>query len=252
VIAALAALVAVGFVYYVLPRIAGFGPTLRRLRGGDLWWLALGVVLEAGSFLGEIVLFRGVFAAGENRISWRISYQISMAGAAATKLLATAGAGGIALTVWALRAVGLSAAEVATGMVCYEILTYAVFMGALAIAGFGVWLGLFAGPAPVGVTLVPACFASAVIVIVLSMLFVKNRPRDSCCGWRSAQKGERRSGGVALPHCRDRFMPACWHSSAWSSAGIPRFSARLSTGDSTSACFGRRFAPSATRRAERW
>lgn len=43
----LGALVAVGFVYFVVPQIAGLGPTLRRLRAGDAWWLALGVALEA-------------------------------------------------------------------------------------------------------------------------------------------------------------------------------------------------------------
>src|SRR5208283_5235481 len=85
---------------------------------------------------------------------------------------AAAGAGGIALTVWALHGFGLPAAEVADGMVCYEILTYGVFMAALAIGGFGLWLGLFSGPAPVGVTLVPAIFAVAMMVIALSMLVV--------------------------------------------------------------------------------
>jgi uncharacterized protein (TIRG00374 family) len=168
----IAAAVAAGFFYYVVPRIVGLGPTLRLLRRGDVWWLVLGVVLETLSYVGAIVLFHGVFATQENRIGWKASSEITMAGAAATKLVATAGAGGIALTVWALRGYGLSGAEVANGMVCYEILTYGVYMGAMAIAGYGLWFGLFHGPAPVGVTLVPAVFATVVIVIVLSMLFV--------------------------------------------------------------------------------
>jgi len=167
-----AAVLAAGFVYYVVPRIVGLGPTLKRLQSGDGWWLALGVVLEALSLFGGIVLFRGVFGTPGNRIGWRTSYQITMAGTAATKIVATAGAGGIALTVWALHGFGFSAADVATGMVCFEIVTYGVYMAALAIAGFGLWLGLFAGPAPVGLTLVPAILATAVIVVVLSMLFV--------------------------------------------------------------------------------
>ena len=169
---AVAALVAAGFFYYVVPRIVGLGPTLRLLRRGDVWWLALGVVLETLSYFGAIVLFHGVFATRKNRIDWKASSQIMIAGAAATKLVAAAGAGGIALTVWALRGYGLSGIDVANGMVCYEILTYGVYMAAMAIGGFGLWLGLFDGPAPVGVTLVPAVFAAAVIVIVLSMLFV--------------------------------------------------------------------------------
>jgi len=161
-----------GFVYFVIPQIAGLGPTLRRLRAGDVWWLALGVVLEAVSIAGEVVLFRGVFSRSGTRIGWRISGEITLAGAAATKLLATAGAGGIALTIWALGAAGLPSAEIAGGMVCYEILTYGVYMAALAIGGFGLWTGVFSGQAPVGLTLVPALFGTTVIVFVVSMLFV--------------------------------------------------------------------------------
>jgi putative heme transporter len=161
-----------GLVYFVIPQIAGLGPTLRRLRAGDVWWLALGVVLEVVSIAGEVVLFRGVFSHPGSPIGWKISGEITLAGAAATKLLATAGAGGIALTVWALGAAGLPSAEIAGGMVCYEILTYGVYMAALAIGGFGLWTGLFSGRAPVGVTLVPALFGTTVIVVVVSMLFV--------------------------------------------------------------------------------
>jgi uncharacterized protein (TIRG00374 family) len=73
--------------------------------------------------------------------------------------------------VWALRAAGLPAGEVANGMVCYEILTYGVYMAALVIFGFGLWFGVLPGTAPIGVTLVPALFGLAVITIVVSMLF---------------------------------------------------------------------------------
>jgi hypothetical protein len=40
-------------------------------------------------------------------------------------------------------------------MVCFEILAYEVYMGALAIAGYG----LSSGPAPFGMAVVPAVFA---------------------------------------------------------------------------------------------
>src|SRR5438105_15870653 len=128
-----------GFVYYVIPQIAGLGPTLRRLRAGNMWWLALGVFVEALSIGGEVALLRGVFSRPGGRIGWRASYQITLAGGVATKVLAAAGAGGVAVTVWALRGSGLAEEEVATGMVGYEILNYAVYMAALAIAGFGLW-----------------------------------------------------------------------------------------------------------------
>lgn len=196
------ALVAVGFFYYVLPRIVGLGPTLRLLRKGNVWWLLLGVVLEALSFVGEITMFRDVFARSGRQLGWRASYLISMAGTAATKVLATAGVGGIALTVWALHGYGFAAGEVADGMVCFEILIYGVFMASLAIGGFGLWLGLFSGPAPAGVTVVPASFGAAVIVIVLSMLVVDQpvvsllQRRAQRSSGRAAQRWRRLAGSL--------------------------------------------------------
>jgi putative heme transporter len=172
VFAVLGAVVLAGFFYYMVPRFAGLGPTLRRLRAGDEWWLVLGAMLEAISIAGEVVLLRGVFSSPANRVGWRISTEITLAGGVATKLVATAGAGGIALTVWALRGVGVAATDVATGMVCYEIVTYGVYMGALAIGGLGLWFGVFAGRAPIWLTLVPAVFGLAVIAFVVSMLFL--------------------------------------------------------------------------------
>jgi putative heme transporter len=165
----LGAATVIGFVHYVLPEIVGLGPTLRRLEGGNIWWLALGVFVETLSIAGEVVLLRGVFSQPQSRIGWRASYEITLAGAAATKLFATAGAGGVTVTVWALRSAGLGSEQVATGMVCYEILNYAVYMAALAIVGLGLWLGVFSGHAPLGVTLIPAAFGAGVIALVLSI-----------------------------------------------------------------------------------
>jgi hypothetical protein len=84
----------------------GLGPTLRRLRGGRIGWLALGVGPEAFSMLGDVVMLRGAFVARRTPVGWRRTADIRMAGAAATKLLAAAGSGGIALTVWTLRGWG--------------------------------------------------------------------------------------------------------------------------------------------------
>jgi uncharacterized membrane protein YbhN (UPF0104 family) len=149
--AVVGALVTAGFFYFVVPRIVGLGPTLRALRSGDVGWLLLGVVVEAGSVAGDIVTFQGVFAARGTPIGWRRTADLRLAGAAATKLLAAAGAGGIALTVWAPRGWGLSGTDVADGMACYEILTYGVYMIALAGAGWGLWFGVFSGPHPLAV-----------------------------------------------------------------------------------------------------
>ena len=75
---------------------------------------------------GDIVMFRGGSAARGTSVG----------------LLVAAGTGGIALTVWTLRGWGLSAANVAGRLVCYMILTYAVYLLALASAGFGLSFGM--------------------------------------------------------------------------------------------------------------
>ena len=153
----------------MLPQIVGLSATLQRLRNGNPWWLGLGVPLEALSIAAYVALFRGVFSPSDARIGWTASYQITMAGGAATKLFAAAGSGGVALTVWALRASGLASATVAQEMVSFEIINYGVYMLAFAICGFGLWIGLFAGTAPFWLTLVPALFGLVVIALVLSM-----------------------------------------------------------------------------------
>ena len=53
-------------------------------------WIALALGLEALSFLGHIVLFRAVFVDGEARVGYGASYEITMAGHAATRLFGAA------------------------------------------------------------------------------------------------------------------------------------------------------------------
>jgi putative heme transporter len=159
----------VAFLYFVLPKLLGLKETWNRIQQGNLWWLALGVVLELISFYGYVALFRAVFVRGKSRIGWRESYQITMAGLAATRLFASAGAGGIALTAWALRRSGMEPRIVACRMIAQMALLYGVYMATLVIVGLGLYLGVFPGPAPFAITVVPAIFGAAVIAIFLSV-----------------------------------------------------------------------------------
>ena len=141
---ALFVLSAIGFFYFVLPQISNVGSTVHRIEGGNSWWIAVGVVLEALSFGAYVLLFQAVFVRGEQarRIGWRESYLITMAGVVATRLLATAGAGGVALTAWALRRSGMEARLVACRMVAFMVLLYVVYAGSLVLAGVGLASGL--------------------------------------------------------------------------------------------------------------
>ena len=166
----LAVVAAIGAALYVgLPQVAGLDETRGRLSEGDPWWLVAALLFELGSYAGYVVLFRGVFAGGDPPIGWRDSYDITMAGVAATRLLATAGLGGIALTAWALSRSGMDRRDLTRGLTTFYVALYGVFMLALVLAGSGLRTGILPGPAPFGVTVVPAAFGGAVIAVALGI-----------------------------------------------------------------------------------
>jgi len=159
----------VAFLYLGLPKLVGLGQTIKHLQEGNGWWLGGAALLEACSFLGYVALFRAVFVNRTARIGWRASYEITMAGLAATRLFAAAGAGGIALTAWALRRSGMERRLVASRMVAFMVLLYGVYMGALVVDGLGLYFGIWPGPAPFAITVVPAIFGGGVILFVLAL-----------------------------------------------------------------------------------
>jgi uncharacterized protein (TIRG00374 family) len=160
---------ALAFLYFVLPKLLGLHETWNRIQHGNAWWFALAFVLEICSFLGYIALFRGVFVRGESRIDWRESYQITMASLAATRLFAAAGAGGIALTAWAVRRSGMPRRTVGSRMIAFLALLYGVYMVTLVIVGVGLYLGLIPGGGSFAITIVPAIFGAIVIVLFLGI-----------------------------------------------------------------------------------
>lgn len=153
----------VAFLYFVLPQISGVGTTVHRIGKGDIWWIAAGVALEVCSFVGYVVLFRAVFTREQGRIGWRESYLITMAGLAATRLFAAAGAGGVALTAWALRRSGMRPRIVASRMVAFMALLYAIYALAVIVDGLGLGLGVFPGGGPAAITILPAVAATVLM-----------------------------------------------------------------------------------------
>jgi putative heme transporter len=182
---ALFVLSAIAFLYFVLPRLAGLGKTWDRIKEGDPAWLAGAFLLECLSFGGYILLFRAVFTRGRSRIEWRESYEITMAGVVATRLFATAGAGGVALTAWALRRSGMSRRIVACRMIAFLVLLYGVYMFSLVIDGLGLRLEVLEGSAPFALTVVPAIFGAAVIVIFLVVALVPEDFERRLAEWAS-------------------------------------------------------------------
>jgi uncharacterized protein (TIRG00374 family) len=169
---ALFALVAIAFLYFVLPQLSGIKDTWNRLNDGDPWWLAVAGVAEVISIIAYIAIFQGVHVPPGSRITYRESYQITMASLVATRLFAAGGAGGVALTAWALRRSGMPPREVAQRMIAFLVLLYGVYMAAMVVCGFGLAFGLFPGADPFALTIVPAIFGLVVIVLSLAIALV--------------------------------------------------------------------------------
>src|SRR5690348_16396751 len=160
--------------WFLIPKIGEVGHTWTRVSQGDKTWLLAAVGLEVLSFLGYVVLFRAVFVRSTSRIDWRESYQITMAGLAATRLLAAGGAGGVALTAWALKRSGMDGRTVTRRMTAFMVILYGVYMGALLVDGVGLATGLWGVHASGAVTIVPAAFGG--IVIASALLMSRLRP----------------------------------------------------------------------------
>lgn len=102
-----------------------------------------------------------------------------MAGVVATKLFAAAGAGGIALTAWALRAAGLSARAIAQRLAGFEIILYGIFMLTLVVDGVVLGSGVVGIHAPASISYGPAALGGLIIVLALSALRVPPRLEQS-------------------------------------------------------------------------
>jgi putative heme transporter len=169
---------AIAFMYIVVPQLGDVSRSWGRLDEGDPWWLAAAVVFQIASMVAYIGIFRGVHVPPGYPIGWVETYRITMASLAATRLFAAGGAGGVALTAWALRQSGMERRDVATRMIAFLVLTYAVYMIALVVCGFGLHWGLFHGEAPYALTMIPAYIGLAAIVVFTAIAFLPKNIED--------------------------------------------------------------------------
>ena len=158
--------------YFVLPKFAGLKQTWGRLSHGSPLWLAAACGVELLSIVGYAVLFQTVFGRDMRRLDWRASLQIPLAGIAAIRLVAAAGAGAVALTVWALGRAGMEARVIACRMVANLLVQYAVYLFAVLLFGLALGLGILPGHRPFELTILPAVLSLAVAAAVLSAVLV--------------------------------------------------------------------------------
>jgi uncharacterized membrane protein YbhN (UPF0104 family) len=164
-------------IYVVLPKVVGLENVLERLTEANWYWIAIAPAFSALAFCSYAVLFRGVVGGRDEdlvheRLDYRTSLDVTLGGFVATSLFSAGGAGGIALTYWALRKAGMSRRRAACRMVAFLALLYSVYL--LALVTFGVLLrtGVLHGDNPAGGTIVPAAVGGAVLLLLAAVSFI--------------------------------------------------------------------------------
>ncbi len=167
-------------IYVVFPKLVGLDDAVKKLDDASLTWVVVAILFNVAAFAAYVALFRGVLGGSRDdevhrRLNLRASYQITMAGLAATRIFSAAGAGGIVLTYWALRKAGMERRRSACRMVAFLVLTYAVYTVALVVFGVLLRTGVFPGDDPVGGTIVPAAVSCCVIAVFILIALI---PQD--------------------------------------------------------------------------
>jgi uncharacterized protein (TIRG00374 family) len=152
-------------IYFLFPKLVGLGDALGKLGDADPLWIGIAVVFSIASYATYIALFKAVVGGEDLKLTWGETYEINMAGVAATLLFSAGGAGGVALTYWSLRKAGMRRREVARRMIAFVSLHYAFYPLALIVFGLLLRTGVLNGENSVELTIIPAAVAGLMIVL---------------------------------------------------------------------------------------
>jgi putative heme transporter len=152
-------------IYFLFPKLVGVGDGISKLDDADPVWLGIAVVFSIASYTTYIALFKAVVGGDALKLTWGETYEINMAGVAATLLFSAGGAGGVALTYWALRKAGMNRRDVARRMIAFVSLHYAFYPFALIVFGLLLRTGVLHGSSSVELTIIPAAVAGILLVI---------------------------------------------------------------------------------------
>jgi putative heme transporter len=193
-------------IYVVFPKLVGLDDAMRKLDEATWYWIVIAIGFNVAAFGAYVALFRGVLGGTRDddvhrRLDLRASYLITMAGLAATRIFSAAGAGGIALTYWALRKAGMPRRRSACRMVAFLVLTYGVYTFALVIFGILLRTHVLPGDAPFGGTVVPAIVSAIAIAVFLLIALipddVERRIQSFAGGYRRTRYLTRLAKGPA-------------------------------------------------------
>jgi uncharacterized membrane protein YbhN (UPF0104 family) len=149
----------------LLLAVPGLRTAADRIGDARPGWVTAGVGFELASCAGYVVLFGLVFG----MLGRRLSSRLSLSELAVNSVVSVSGLAGIALGAWVLRSRGVSVQRIAKRSVLIFVLTSAVNVGATALIGVPMWLGLLPGSRNPLLTLLPAAAAMVTIAGTLAL-----------------------------------------------------------------------------------
>ena len=181
VVAAL--LVGVGVVL-LIGRAAGFREVRDEIARADSTWFVVCFLAEVAAFAAYALVVRDALAwRGGPRAGFGLSVHVTLASLGATRIVAAAGAGGLAVTYWCFRRARFPTQEALTRVLGLNTLVYLVF-------GVGGWVAALLaavgvlGEAPLALTVpwlvvIPLCLVAARLVTEPERLARLTRPGGS-------------------------------------------------------------------------
>jgi uncharacterized membrane protein YbhN (UPF0104 family) len=145
-----------------IPGLHGVAQVVGHMRPS---WLLVGVGLEVMSCVGYVIAFLQVFERAPIRFGTRVALSELAFGAA----VSLGGAGSIAVGAWLLVDRGGNPTRIAERSAVLFLITSAINVITLALAGFGLFTGLLPGPSNPLLSIVPAGISALVFVGFLAV-----------------------------------------------------------------------------------
>ena len=177
-------------IYFLFPKLVGLDAALGKLGDADPVWIAVAIGFNLLAYATYIALFKAVVGGDALRLNWPETYEINLAALAATRLFSAGGAGGIALTYWALRKAGMGRRDVGRRMVAFLVLQYAFYPLALIVFGVLLRTGVVNGKDSLELTIIPAGVAGALLVVGILVALIPHDLHRRLLPFVHGEKGQ--------------------------------------------------------------
>jgi uncharacterized membrane protein YbhN (UPF0104 family) len=155
----------VALVAGLLLAVPGLHGVARQVSDMNPWWVLAGVGLEILSCLGYVLAFLQVF----DRAPVRFGARVALSELAFNSAVSLGGAGSIAVGAWLLVERGGEPKRIAERSAVLFLLTTAINVITLVLAGLGLWLGILPGPDNPLLSVLPAGIGTVGFVAVLAL-----------------------------------------------------------------------------------